>query len=569
MAHPPARKIDNFPPPKLRRMQPTPASPASPWRLDITAGLTAAAVVLPKAMAYATVAGLPVAVGLYTAFMPMLIYALLGSSRVLSVSSTATLAILVGAQLGAVVPDGDPARLVVATATLGALVGALLITARLLRLGFVANFISTPVLTGFKTGIGLVIVLDQVPKLIGVHIHKQGFFRDVIAIVQQLPATSWLTLAVAGASFALLVLLERRKPRSAAPLAAVGLAIAASWFFGLQQAGVSTVGEIPRGLPALVWPDAGLVAALLPGALGIALMGFTETIAAGRAFAAPGDPPVDANRELVATGAANLGGALLGAMPAGGGTSQTAVVRTVGGRSQRASLLTAAAALATMLLLAPLLGLLPQATLAAIVIVYSVGLIAPAEFRAIRSVRTMEFLWAVAAAFGVLVFGTLQGIVAAIVLSMIGLTSQTAHPRVSVIGRKRGADVLRPLSPEHPDDETFPGLLIVRPEGRLYFANAQYVAERIDALVAEYKPRVLALDLSRVPDVEYSALQVLAEGDRRRAQDGIVVWLAGLNPGVLETVRHGALYAQFGPQRLLFNAREAIVRYQTMPQTTG
>jgi len=538
--------------------------PGAVWRLDLVAGLTAAAVVLPKAMAYAAVAGLPVAVGLYTAFVPMLIYALLGSSRVLSVSSTATLAILVGAQLGAVVPDGDPARLAVATASLSALVGLLLILARLLRLGFVANFISTPVLTGFKTGIGLVIVLDQVPKLIGVHIHKQGFFRDAIAIAQQLPATSWLTLAVSGASFALLVLLERRKPHSAAPLAAVGLAIAASWILGLQAAGVATVGPIPRGLPAGVWPDAALVEALLPGALGIALMSFTETIAAARAFAAPGDPPVDANRELVATGAANLGGALLGAMPAGGGTSQTAVVRTVGGRSQRASLVTAAAALATMLVLAPLLGLLPQATLAAIVIVYSVGLIDPAEFRAIRSVRTMEFGWAVAAAFGVLVFGTLQGIVAAIVLSMIGLTRQTAHPRVSVIGRKRGADVLRPLSPEHPDDETFPGLLIVRPEGRLYFANAQFVSGRIDALVAEYRPRVLALDLSRVPDVEYSALQVLAEGERRRADAGVSEWLVGLNPSVLEAVRSSGLARQFGAERMLFNARAAIARYRDL-----
>ena len=538
-------------------------SPPHGWRLDIVAGLTAAAVVLPKAMAYATVAGLPVAVGLYTAFVPMLIYALLGSSRVLSVSSTATLAILVGAQLGAVVPDGDAARLAVATATLSALVGLLLLLARLLRLGFVANFISTPVLTGFKTGIGLVIVLDQVPKLIGVHIHKQGFFRDAIAIVQQLPATSWLTLTVAGASFALLVALERRRPHSAAPLAAVGLAIAASWFFGFPDAGVATVGEIPRGLPALVWPDASLVETLLPGALGIALMSFTETIAAARAFAAPGDPPVDANRELVATGAANLGGALLGAMAAGGGTSQTAVVRSVGGRSQRASLVTAAAALATMLLLAPLLGLLPQATLAAIVIVYSVGLIQPGEFRAIRSVRTMEFRWAVAAAFGVLVFGTLQGIVAAIVLSMIALTRQTAQPRISVIARMRGADVLRPLSPEHPDDETFPGLLIVRPEGRLYFANAQYVAERIDALVAEHRPRVLALDLSRVPDVEYSALQVLAEAERRHAAAGVTEWLVGLNPGVLDAVRGSGLDRQLGPERLLFNAREAIARYQT------
>ncbi|HMO46143.1 MAG TPA: SulP family inorganic anion transporter [Rubrivivax sp.] len=549
-------------------MQSSPASAASAWRLDLTAGLTAAAVVLPKAMAYATVAGLPVAVGLYTAFVPMLIYALLGSSRVLSVSSTATLAILVGAQLGTVVPDGDPARLAVATATLGVLVGLLLIAARLLRLGFVANFISTPVLTGFKTGIGLVIVLDQLPKLLGVHIHKQGFFRDAIAIVQQLPATSWLTLAVAAASFALLLLLERRKPHSAAPLVAVGLAIAASWWFGLPGAGVAVVGEIPRGLPALVWPDAGLVAALLPGALGIALMSFTETIAAARAFAAPGDPPVDANRELVATGAANLGGALLGAMPAGGGTSQTAVVRSVGGQSQRASLVTAAAALATMLLLAPLLGLLPQATLAAIVIVYSVGLIAPAEFRAIRAVRTMEFRWALAAAFGVLVFGTLQGIVAAIVLSMIGLVSLSAHPRVYVIGRKRGADVLRPVSAEHPDDETFPGLLIVRPEGRLYFANAQYVAERIDALVAEHQPRVLALDLSRVPDVEYSALQVLAEGERRHAAAGVSEWLVGLNPGVLEAVRSSGLDRQYGPERMLFNARAAIARCRTMAAGT-
>ena len=145
----------------------------------MVAGLVAAAVVLPKAMAYATVAGLPVAVGLYTAFIPMLVYALLGSSRVLSVSSTATLAILAGTQLGLVVPDGDPAKLLTATATLAALVGAMLLVARLLRLGFVANFISTPVLTGFKAGIGLVIVLDQVPKLLGVHITKQGFFRDV------------------------------------------------------------------------------------------------------------------------------------------------------------------------------------------------------------------------------------------------------------------------------------------------------------------------------------------------------------------------------------------------------
>ena len=545
------------------------AENSSNLRFDIVAGLTAAAVVLPKAMAYATVAGLPVAIGLYTAFIPMVIYALLGSSRVLSVSSTTTLAILAGAQLGLAVPDGDPAKLVTATATLTALVGAMLLLARLLRLGFGANFISSPVLTGFKAGIGLVIVLDQVPKLMGIHIDKQGFFRDLLSVVHHVPDTSLITLAVAVATVLVLIGMERLWPHSPAPLVAVGGGIAAAWFFGLDALGVSTVGFIPQGLPSLTLPDLELIELLAPGALGIALMSFTETIAAGRAFARPGEPPIDANRELVATGAANLGGALFGAMPAGGGTSQTAVVRATGGQSQKASLVTAGVAAATMLLLAPLLGLLPHATLAAIVIVYSVGLIQPEEFRAIRKIRLMELHWAIIAALGVLVFGTLKGIVIAIIVSMIGLASQTAHPRVSVIGRMRGADVLRPLSPEHPDDETFEGLLIVRPEGRLYFVNAQDVTEQIDALVAQHRPRVLVIDMSRVPDIEYSALQALMEGEKRATDNGIVVWLAGLNPGVLEVVRHAGFDQRLGRERMRFTAREAVERYQALQAVGG
>ncbi len=536
----------------------------TPLKFDVVAGLTAAAVVVPKAMAYATVAGLPVAVGLYTAFVPMVIYALLGSSRVLSVSSTTTLAILAGTQLGLVVPDGDPAKLIAATATLTALVGVMLLAARLLRLGFLANFISAPVLTGFKAGIGLVIVLDQFPKLLGLHIEKHGFFQDVLSLAQHLPETSLATLAVAAATFAILIGMERLWPHSPAPLVAVGGAITASWLLGLHAMGVSIVGTIPQGFPAVTLPGLDFVAELVPGALGIALMSFTETIAAGRAFAQPSDPAISANRELVATGAANLGGALLGAMPAGGGTSQTAVVRSAGGRSQRASLVTAGAALATMLLLAPLLGLMPNATLAAVVIVYSIGLIQPAEFRAIRSVRSMEFRWAVAACIGVLLFGTLKGIVVAIIVSMVGLASQTAHPRVFVIGRKRGADVLRPVSPEHPDDETFPGLLILRPEGRLFFVNSDHVAEQIRELAAQHAPRVLALDMSRVPDLEYTALQSLIEGEKRLTDAGVEFWLVGLNPAVLETVRHSGLAERLGRERLLFNARAAIDRYQRL-----
>lgn len=533
-------------------------------RLDVVAGLTAAAVVLPKAMAYATVAGLPVEVGLYTAFIPMIIYALLGSSKVLSVSSTTTLGILAGTQLGMAAPDGDPAQLITAVATLTALVGVLLILASVLRLGFVANFISAPVLTGFKTGIALVIVLDQLPKLLGFHITKQGFIRDLFSVIHHLPQTSLTTLAVAAATMFVLIGMERLWPHSPAPLVAVGGSIAASWFFGLDAQGVATVGLIPQGFPSLTLPDVALVEQLLPGAFGIALMSFTESIAAGRAFADKVEPPIVANRELIALGAANLGGALFGAMPAGGGTTQTAVVRAAGAHSQKASLVTAGAASLIMLLLAPLLGLLPYATLAAVVIVYSAGLIQPAEFFAISKVRKMEFQWAVVACVGVLIFGTLQGIVVAIIVSVIGLMAQVAYPRVYVIGRKPGKDVLRPLSPEHPDDETLDGLLILRPEGRLFFFNAQYVAEQIRALTVQHQPQVLTLDMSRVPDIEYSALQMLMEGEKRAAEDGITLWLSGLNPNVLEVVRSSGFAQRLGRERMPFNARIAIERYQAL-----
>ncbi|MDP2179956.1 SulP family inorganic anion transporter [Methylicorpusculum sp.] len=533
-------------------------------RFDIVAGLTAAAVILPKAMAYATVAGLPVATGLYTAFIPMIIYALMGSSRVLSVSSTTTLGILTGTQLMMAVPDGDPGKLITAAATLTVLVGILLIVASLLRLGFVANFISNPVLTGFKAGIGLVIIFDQLPKLMGIHITKQGFFRDLFSIVHHVPETSLITLAVAAATLMVLMGMEHRWPHSPAPLVAAGGGIAASWFFDLPAQSVATVGMIPQGLPSLTMPDLALIEQMLPGALGIALMSFTESIAAARAFAASAEPPINANRELLALGAANLGGALSGAMPAGGGTSQTAVVRAAGGQSQKSSLVTAATAAATMLLIAPLIGLLPHATLAAVVIVYSVGLIQPAEFINILKVRTMEFRWAIVACLGVLIFGTLQGIVVAIILSVIGLASQSAHPRIYVIGRKRGTSVLRPLTPEHPDDETFDGLLIVRPEGRIFFVNTQLIADQIRFLVEQQKPKVLVLDLSRVQDIEYSALQMLMEREKRATENGATLWLTGLNPSVLDVVRRSGLADRLGRERMLFNASTAIERYQML-----
>ncbi|MBN3766155.1 SulP family inorganic anion transporter, partial [Burkholderia sp. Ac-20365] len=278
-------------------------------KLDLVAGVTAAAVVLPKALAYASVAGLPVEVGLYTAFVPMVIYAFFGTSRPLSVSTSATLAILTAAALAQAVPGGDTASLIRATATLTLLVGAILALAALLRLGFVANFISDPVLTGFKAGIAVVIVLDQLPKLLGIHPDKGSFFHNVAAVVMGIPHASWWTLAVGVATIVLLVAFEHLLPRAPAPLIAVACGIGAVVLLDLPEHGVGVVGHIPTGLPSVVMPDFSLIASLWKDAAGIALMSFTETIAAGRAFAASGEPAPRANRELFATGLGNAAGA--------------------------------------------------------------------------------------------------------------------------------------------------------------------------------------------------------------------------------------------------------------------
>ena len=536
-------------------------------KADLFAGLTAGAVVVPKAMAYATIAGLPVQVGLYTAIVPMVVYAFLGSSRPLSVSTTTTIAILTGAELARVAPGGGAAELIAASATLALLVGAILAAAGALRLGFLGNFISESVLTGFKSGIGVVIVLDQLPKLLGVHIEKAGFLRDLASIAAHIPDGSGLTFGLAVFLLALIFLLERYTPWLPVPLVAIGLAIAASAAFGLREAGVATIGAVPQELPSLVLPDLDLALQMWPAAAGIALMSFTETIAVGRAFAAPGEPRPSPNRELIATGAANAAGGLLGAMPAGGGASQTAVNRRAGAKTQVAGLVTAATALATLVLLAPLIGLMPQAALAAVVVAYSIELFKPAEFAEIRRVRRTEFYWALIAFAGVLLLGTLNGILVAVVASLLMTAQQAYSPPVHVIGRKRGTDVYRPRSEEHPDDESWPGLLIMRPEGRLFFANAPVIAEKLRTAYEHTRPQVVLLDFRAVLDLEYTALKMLTEAEERLQREGVELWLAGCNPEVLAVVRNSRLGERLGRERMFFNVGGAVQRYEERRRT--
>jgi MFS superfamily sulfate permease-like transporter len=451
-----------------------------------------------------------------------------------------------------------------ATVTLTLLVGILLTLASVLRLGFVANFISEPVLVGFKAGIGLVIVIDQIPKILGVHFPKGSFLQNLGSIVQHVPETSVPTLIVGVLTIVALSTLEWLRPRWPAPLIVIGAAIAAVAMFGLQERGIELVGAIPVGPPPLTIPALGLASNMWAAAMGIALMSFAETAAVGRAFIRSDEPTLRPNRELLATGAGNLVGAFLGSMPAGGGMSQTALNRMTGAQSHVASLITALMTLLTMLLLSPFIGLMPHAVLAGTVIVYSVGLIKPAEFRNILSIRRTEFLWAVAAFLGVITLGTLKGILVAIIISLVALGQQVADPPVHVLGRKRGTNVFRPRSPDNPDDETFAGLLLLRPEGRLFFFNAERIGEKIRPLIAAAQPTVVAFDLSRVFDLEYSALKMLIEAEKRQREAGVTLWLVGLNPQVYAVIQRSPLGAILGTERMMFDLEIAVDRYRKL-----
>lgn len=532
------------------------------FRFDAVAGLTTAAVVLPKSMAFANIAGLPVQAGLYVALVPMFVYALLGTSRPLSVSSTSTLAILTATELAIAVPGGDPGQLMAAASTLALLVGGILILAGILRLGFLANFISDPILTGFKAGIGLVIVVDQVPKLLGVHIERDNFFHDVFSILGNVSQANRATLILAAAMLAILLGMERFFPKTPAPLVAVVLGVAAARFFRLKDFGIALTGHIPAGIPTPAIPDLSLVLKLWPGALGMALMSFTESIAAARAFAAHNDPPPLPNRELIALGASNLAGSLFQCFPAGGGTSQTAVNSRAGARTQVAALVTVAMALATLLFLSPLISLLPQAALAAVVVVTTFPLLSIAGFRSILKVRRTEFLWALAACAGVVLLGTLRGILVAVAISLLTLFYQANHPLVYTVRRKPGTDVFRPQSEDHPEDETIPGLLIMRTEGRMTFASVPRVRHRLRALVEEAHPEVVILECSAIPDFEYTALQALIEAEEKLREGGITLWLTALNPEALNVVKRSPLGKALATDRMFFNLRDAVTAFE-------
>ena len=519
-------------------------------RWDTTAGLTTAAVVIPQAMAYATIAGLPVEYGLYTALIPMVVYSLLGSARCLSVSTTSTIGLLTASGI-ALAPEGaEPAAI---AAVLAAEVGLFLVIAGWLRLGFLSSFISRPILAGFKIGMGMTVAASQLGKIMGVSISGETFFPKIASAASQVDETNLWTLAIALTSFAALMIIKRRIPSLPGPLLVFVAGMGLMAITQLETRGVATVADVPGGLPQLQVPNFALVIALLPAAAGIALMAFVESIAAARAFRSQDELPVDANQELLALGGANLAGGLFQAIPAGGGLSQTAVNDRSGARSQVSSLVTASSVALVLLFLASLFVYVPEPILGAIVLVAALGLIDVAGLRRIRSLRFDDYVFGVIAALGVLALGALQGLLVGIVVSLVTLFWKLNHPPIFILERKPDTNVFREVGHD-PADIVYEGLMIARVESGLYFGNSQRVTDRLSKMVddAPDRPRTLLLDLSAVPQIDSTAVEVFGDLAERLEAGGTRLWLAAMTTSVLEVAKAAPHWSDLKASRLIF-----------------
>ena len=511
-------------------------------RADLLAGLTVWAVLVPESLAYATIAGVPPVVGLYAAVASLVLYALLGSSRHLVVGPMSATAAL-SAAIVAGFAGGGTAEFVAFTAALAIVTGVIGFLAGLLRLGFIASFISEPVLKGFIVGLALTIIVGQLPKLFGVEKEPGNFFEQAWGLIGNLGDTSLVTLVVGLVALAVIVLLRKVVPLVPGSLVVVLLGVLAVALFDLDDRGVAIVGPIEPGLPALGLP-AGLglddYLALAGPAVGVLLVGFAEGLGAAKTYAARAGYDIDANRELLGLGAANIGAGLSSGMVVNGSLSKTAVNGSAGARTQVSGLTVAVLTMVTLLFLTGLFEQLPEAVLAAVVIVAVVELVDVAALRALYGVWTRrlgsiygpaaraDFAAAVATLLGVLVFDTLPGLFIGIAVSLVLLLYRTSRPYVAVLARTPSApgpgmwvDVAR-----SPHGTPTPGVLVARVESGLFFANADHVRERLRALAAEHEARAVVLDAETVPFVDVTAAAMLRQLNADLERDGIRLLVA-------------------------------------------
>ncbi len=492
-------------------------------RGDVIAGLTVWAVLVPEALAYATIAGVSPVVGLYAAPGALLVYAAFGSSRHLGVGPMASTAALSAAAVGDLAGQNTD-LFVQLTITMALTVGIAALIAGLLRLGFVASFISEPVMKGFIIGLSLTIMVGQLPKLFGVEKGKGDFFEQLGHLLGELGSTSGLTLVVGVAALVVVLGLKAVAPVVPGSLLAVLGGIVAVHLFHLNQHGVAIVGHIESGLPSFGLPDVGLsdYLDLAPAAVGAMLIGFAEGLGAAKTYAAKNNYEIDANRELLGVGAANIGAGLSSGMLVGGSLSKTAVNAGAGAKSQLSSLVVAALTVVTLLLLTGLFEELPEAVLAAVVIAAVVDLVdIPALVRLYRTyarglggiygfAARPDFIAAMAALVGVLVFDTLPGLFIGIGVSVLLLLYRASRPNIAVLGQA-GADSPFEDVERNPDVAAVPGVVILRVESGLFFANADVVRESIRAKAADPNVNAVVLDAETIPAIDVTASHMLNE----------------------------------------------------------
>jgi sulfate permease, SulP family len=521
-------------------------------RSDLVAGLTVWAVLVPEALAYATIAGVSPVVGLYAAPPALVLYVVFGSSRHLVVGPMAATAALSAAAVADLVTD--PSDFTRFTALVALATGVLALGAGILRLGFLANFISEPVLKGFIIGLALTIMIGQVPKLLGVPKGDGNFFRQLWDLLGNLDEVQGRTLLVGLSSLALVLGLRRFAPSVPGSLVAVAFGVALVAAFGLDDDGVAIVGHVEGGLPSLGLPDnLGWhdYFATAAASAGIMLVGFAEGLGAAKTYASRNHYSINPDRELLGLGAANIGAGLSSGMVVNGSLSKTAVNGSAGARSQASSLVVAVLTVVTLLFLTGLFEDLPEATLAAIVIAALIELVdipALVELYRIYTSRLGEiyghaarpdFIAAVAAMFGVLFFDTLPGLFIGIVVSLLLLLYRASKPHVALLGRVPGSsDQFSDLA-RHPENVRADGIAILRIEGGLFFVNAEAVAEVIRERAAEPGTRAVVIDAEATPFVDITAVRVLrgVADDLRSA--GVTLALAGEIGQVRDVIRRG------------------------------
>lgn len=537
------------------------AYPRGWLRGDVIAGVTVAAYLVPQVMAYATVAGLPPVVGLWAILVPLVTYAVVGSSRQLSVGPESTTALLTAVTI-APLAGGDPARYAALAAALAVVVGVLFAVAWVARVGFVADLLSRPILVGYLAGVAVIMILSQVGTVTGVEVEGATPLAEAADLVRALGSVHWPTLALAAGVLVFLALVQRFVPRLPGPLVAVLLATVVVAALGLDDRGVAVVGPMPGGLPAPAWPALGLedLSRLFVPALGVVLVGYSDSITTARAFAHRRHERIDPNTELLALGFANLGAGLTQGFPVSSSASRTALGDASGSRSQVHSLVAAASVVVVLLVLGPLLATFPDAALGALVMFAALRLVDVGELARFASFRRSELVIALVTTAGVLVLDILQGLLLAIALSAVLLLARVARPHAAVLGQVPGLAGMHDVG-DFAGSRTIPGLVVFRYDSPLFFANADDFRRRALAAVDDEDGPVrwFLLNAEANVHVDITALDALEDVRRELVERGIVVALARVKQELLADLRAHGLAARIGEDRI----------YPTLPTAVG